>query len=583
MHSMKPQAVPIGSGATDPPTARSIGALERGLTLVTALLVAGLLGYKWVLTSRLNINWDEFYFLSHVYSLIRGDLVLLLQGAYTHVFTWLPALGGDEVHQINAARAVMVALLALTVLLLWRLGRIWLDALPAVVVLLVYLTAAPIMMHGASFRVDSLLAPLTVAALLLVARRGDHRHGDMYAGLLLGVAFALSVKTVLLAPLLISLVWNRPRVDLRMPVTKTRAIALSLGRIAIAACLTATVLIVLHWISLSSADVEKVSTFATQAATKTLLDTPLFARVGFLKIYLHWQPLPWLLIALGTAAALIQRRFDLASLALSLLPIVVYRNAFPYYYLVMLAPASVLAGHAIQTVASYLSKSRPGFLAMLAVGAIWAGLLHQGGSNISRLLVDGQDVQRAVVSGVHEIFPEPVNYVDRCGMIASYPKVNLFMSTWGMENYRLAGRPFMPEAIDRRAAFVLVNHGALNPDDTSNGSLLPLDRAMIARYYPAHWGPVRVAGAEAVVTAGRALRLAVPFTAQYRVESKETDVFLDGQLRRDGAIVMLSQSGFEVRLPEAGGVTKARVRFILAAARPPPAAPSPIGPLFWGL
>ena len=36
--------------------------------------------------------------------------------------------------------------------------------------------------------------------------------------------------------------------------------------------------------------------------------------------------------------------FVLAALVLSLLPIAFYRDAFPYYYVVMLAPASVLAG-----------------------------------------------------------------------------------------------------------------------------------------------------------------------------------------------------------------------------------------------
>ena len=66
-------------------------------------------------------------------TLARGELTLLLQGSYTHLFSWLLLLPGDEMQQIVVARCVMVALLALTAWLVWRLARVWLGGFPALV------------------------------------------------------------------------------------------------------------------------------------------------------------------------------------------------------------------------------------------------------------------------------------------------------------------------------------------------------------------------------------------------------------------------------------------------------------------
>ena len=104
----------------------AIGRFNRILSATAAAACVALAAYKFFLTGRLNVNWDEFYYLNFVHALARGDLNLLMQGAYTHLFAWLPAVGGDEMAQILAARVVMVVLLCFTTLLVWRLGRRWL-------------------------------------------------------------------------------------------------------------------------------------------------------------------------------------------------------------------------------------------------------------------------------------------------------------------------------------------------------------------------------------------------------------------------------------------------------------------------
>src|SRR5688572_4385095 len=159
----------LGVGAR-PAAAPWTDRVDPALALITAALCVSLFVYKLVLVRRLNINWDEFYFLNHIYDLLQGELTLVMQGAYTHAFTWVARVPGNEIDQIDAARMLMVGLLGLTAVLVWRLGKIWLTGVAAAVPPLVFLAATPVMEHGGSFRADSLLAPLSIAALVLLFR-----------------------------------------------------------------------------------------------------------------------------------------------------------------------------------------------------------------------------------------------------------------------------------------------------------------------------------------------------------------------------------------------------------------------------
>ncbi|MGH8224148.1 MAG: hypothetical protein ACREQZ_14360, partial [Woeseiaceae bacterium] len=79
-------------------------AFERVLFGLGAVACLGLFAYKLFLVGRLNINWDEFLYLNHVHAMARGELTLLFQGAYTHLFQWLTSAAADEAGQIVSAR-----------------------------------------------------------------------------------------------------------------------------------------------------------------------------------------------------------------------------------------------------------------------------------------------------------------------------------------------------------------------------------------------------------------------------------------------------------------------------------------------
>jgi hypothetical protein len=543
---------------------------ERVLTYAAVASCAVLIVYKLVLVRLLNVNWDEFYFLSLVYELSRGELKAVMQGAFTHLFAWLPMIAGDEIDQIVVARVVMVGLLAMTAWLIWRVGLVWLQGFTALVPPFVYLSMMSVLQHGGSFRYDSMLAPLSMAALLLLLAPGYGPRRDWLAGCLLGVGGAASVKVVLFAPIVLLVLLLRQTPSANARLAQWRDGAQASVRIAVAATSVLIVLIGLHWAAIAPVAADSVTNFAASSARKTLLEPPWFPQYGYFARYVDWQPYSWLMIGLGTVLAVLRRRFVLAALSLSLLPLLFYRNAFPYYYVVMLAPASVLAGYAVAAIWDLVRVRVSALVAGSLLSALWIGFLIQAVQFASPLAFDDQVLQRQVIAGVHQIFPTPVSYIDRSGMVPSFRKVNFFMSTWGVETYRAVGKPFMPEALSRhRPAFVLANTPFLSSENTGRYGLLSEDRELLAKYYVDYWGPVRVAGAHASIGSTNQSTVTVPFAADYRLQTTGA-VFVNGALRVDGDVIAVPAEGVTISSAAGSGAEPISVTLVLASARPPP-------------
>jgi hypothetical protein len=344
------------------------------------------------------------------------------------------------------------------------------------------------------------------------------------------------------------------------------------------------VLIGLHWIASAPNPGDSVTSFAASTVRKTLLEVPWFPRLDYFARYVDWQPYSWLMMALGLVIALLRRRFAIAALSLSLVPLVFYRNAFPYYYVVMLAPASVLAGYAVAEIAEFVRPRASALVASSLVSALWIGFLIQAVQFASPLAFDDQVFQRQVIAGVHQIFPAPVSYIDRCGMVPSFRKANFFMSTWGMESYRAANEPFMLEALsNHKPAFVLSNTPSLNPENVGPYGLLPEDREVLAKYYLDYWGPVRVAGVRVLLESSTPATVTVPFAADYRLETTHS-VLVDGERRVNGDVISVPEQGVTISPVATDGVAPISVTLVLASAQPAPdyALPPNVG-LFRGL
>ena len=133
-------------------------------------------------------------------------------------------------------------------------------------------------------------------------------------------------------------------------------------------------------------------------------------------------------------------------------------------------------------------------------------------------------------------------------MVASFPKVGFFMSTWGMESYLTAGRPIMRELLARhRPLFVLANIDSLRLDapsaqaaaGTKRYRLFPADHAVLRENFVHHWGAIWVAGKHLTASVlGRVYQFEILIPGSYTVESA-VPVVIDGVERRPGAKVRL--------------------------------------------
>ncbi len=87
-------------------------------------------------------------------------------------------------------------------------------------------------------------------------------------------------------------------------------------------------------------------------------------------------------------------------------------------------------------------------------------------------------------------------------MVASYPKAGFFMTTWGMESYRAAGRRIMRDLlIDAEPQFLIVNTAALDlsrplSDERRQSTyrLFPDDFRILRDNFVHHWGRIYVPG-----------------------------------------------------------------------------------------
>lgn len=556
------------------------GGIEQA-ALLSCLIILIL---KFLLVWRLNVNWDEFFFLSHVHDLERGNLTLVLQALHTHLFRWLVDVGGDEMREIASGRLVMTCLLGATILLIWKLASGWASGHSAALAALTYVAMASTVKHGGSFRADSLLTPLTVLSLLLFVHRQGGSRREIAAGAVLGLATAVTIKAALVAPVFIALAFlDGPTRDLPR-FRRIRSSIERLCRLALSAAAVTAILTGAHWLALSSTPKVTAGEFAVRSAQTTLIDVELFPQAGFFKESIASDALAWTLIAAGIALAIVRKRGQVLAFALTLLPILVYRNSFPYYYPVMLAPACVLSAIAFDSLGHWVHCRLGEAARNRIMGATVGLLLFVGIIHVAQLWRDDQQAQREVIAAVHQIFTEPVPYVDHSGMISSFPKVNFFMSGWGLQGYRQKGVAFMPKALEtRRPAFVLSNRPVLEPGYPAFQLLLPEDRELIELMYIPYWGPIRVAGARAVIPEGGSVEVRLPFAGSYRLVSAEP-ILVAGKIHEPEEVIEVT--GRTVELSRTAGLPGDRaleVRLVLAAAHAPPSAAPPTSELYTGL
>ena len=521
--------------------------------------IAVLLALKFRLIFLQNINWDEFFFLSHVHSALRGDFAVLLQKLHVYAFAWLPYVSGNEVTQVIVARGVMFALQLGTCGFIFAVGRKLFGPAASVIGVLVYLTFSYTLDHGTSFRADPIAAFLLMAALWLIVRDRGGAAELLAAGLLTALAGLVTIKSIFYVPTLALAVLCLRR---DLPTHRHVVEFLILGVTAIASF---ALIYLAHRVLFAEPSGFSATGMVAGSAAKMIMLDQLFPRAGYLVISLFRDPVAWLLLLGGFAAAIAvavgrprrRRGLGYAGLGLPLLTLIFYRNAYPYYYVFMLAAPALLGALAIAELARSLGRKSRAF--QLALGLTFALLTLSFAGQYLRDDFDRTAAQRQLIDVVHRMFPQPVPYIDRSSMVASFPKVGFFMSTWGMENYLASGRPVMRGLLEsRKPVFLVANIDSLRldlPPEQAVGPdgyrLLQADYSILRDNFIHHWGAIWVAGKRLkAAAAGRAHRFEILIPGSYTVEAK-APVNIDGVERKPGATVELDKGQHTFAMPTA--------------------------------
>ena len=178
--------------------------------------------------------------------------------------------------------------------------------------------------------------------------------------------------------------------------------------------------------------------------------------------------------------------------------------------------------------------------------------------------------QRRLVEGVHAIFPEPVPYLDRCGMISSFPRARVFMSTYILQRYRERGVPAMARIVaEDQPRFLLANVSGLaleQPWDTVQTyerRLLKEDFEFLQNNFVHHWGAIWVPGKRLTLSGSAGTPFLIAVAGPYTVES-ERAFTIDGVLTHHDDVIQLG-AGDHV----ATGTGSVTLRYGARLPRPP--------------
>lgn len=541
--------------------------------------IAGILSclmFQLHLVFRQEVNWDEFYFLSFLHDHGRGALTKPLQTFHVHLFGWVRWAGGNEMRQIEAARLALLLLEAGTAGCIFLTARRFFAPGEALLAALFYLSFPYVLLHGASFRADPIAAFLLMLALAFLVRSRLAPAALLAVAAAVAVAGLVTVKAVFWLPALAGAALWRLRES-----GWNRRLALRLAACGAGAAALFALLFLAHASALPLAPPGASEAMVSSALSKTILETQAFPRSETILRGLLLGPVHHLLLLFGALAALAALRRGaparaplllVAAMALPLASFAFYRNAFPYYYGFILPPACLLVA-----VGARRLRNRPLLLALLA-----ALMAATAAWTYAQALERERTAQEETIAVVHRLFPEPVPYIDRNAMIAGFAKAGFFMSSWGIEAYRAAGRPLFEEILAAEApVFVLANglplRDALRGERTAPAAqqLLPEDQAALRQNYVPHWGALWVAG-KAFEAGPRPGAFDLRIAGRYTLEAGAA-VTIGGKRIAPGSVVRLPAGRHGVTAPVP---TRAVLRW--GAHLPRPAAPPSPSPIYWG-
>jgi hypothetical protein len=544
--------------------ARGTQAAAISLTRAEAIALAALaatFALQLYLAFAKAINWDEYFHYSLIQQHARGEPVQWLQTPFVWLFAWVPGLPGEGIEHIQLIRVLMLPFEAVTCAALFGIARRFAGREAALLCALAYATGGWVFLHAFALRADTIAAALLASALWL-ATCGPVRPQNMIAiGLLVMLASVATIKSVLWGPAFVGAALLRVPQSERTTWPPLVMVAGTVGVIALA----------IGGLAALAPDMLKDARQVAIASAERMFSAGLFPQGGYLLAQIGFAPVLAVLAIL--AAVTLPRlqlpgreKWSLACLLTPMLSVVLYRNAFPYFYAFILPPvAAACAPAAERLVTRY--RLVPLCLLLLANAVVLTAMQDR---SVPR-------AQRQVLDGVHAIFEHPVAYIDESGMIPDFPRaVPHFSTGWALEGYWRKGEPEYAEALGRRPVpMMLLNTHTLRNvfEDTGiEEHLMPRDVEVLHASYIPHWGPIYVAG-KRIPAGAKPLRIDVAVPGTYTVESAA--VTIRGRRYAPGQLVDLERGPVRIG---GGRTSEAVLRWGDHLSRP--SSPAPEGALF---
>jgi len=526
--------------------------------LLVSIVVLSLIYFY--LVPKLNINWDEFLYLSNIYDYKNGRELSVFQTFYIHFFRWLTYIPGYEVNQIIAARYVYLTIFFLCLAIIYKISSNHFSKTGGLFSIFLTLTFTDILRHSFSFRADLLCFFFFLVGIYFLL------NNDIYTAVIasfsFSICFLISIKSAFYIPVIISLLFsNFIRNNNNRYSSKLSFIFILFS------ILIVSLLYLYHSIMLADNDYkisDKIlegSAIISDAGSKVLWTGKFFPQSAFLirsisENFITWYVISFsLIIILKNISSLLYRPqlILLLSLSFPLLTLIFYRNSFPYFFVSFLPATLIISNLYIDYTFFRFKQERKAFPLFVIITPILLCIINVG-SFMKNELHDQTVSQRELIDTVHNIFPEPVPYIDRNRMISSFPNVGFFMSSWGIEKYRDGNMPIMKSILEiKQPIFLIANTPVLKIDDEKlygeNKSIYKLfdeDYMILKNNFIHHWGPLFVAGkCFKGLMKNECRTFNILIAGKYTIES-DGYIRIDNKLTSPGDVIYLSNSTHSV-------------------------------------
>lgn len=453
--------------------------LTRSLLGVFVLVIAC---QVWLIFEK-AINWDEFLHFGQIYEFADGRLNSSVQTIHTRFFGWATLVSQDIIKQIQAARFAMLAFALITAGCIVILARRIADFGTALFCGLVYLTAGFVFTNAFTYRPDPIAAAALMGALCIFAFGRLTWTRVAFVGLLIGLAGALTIKSVFYLPCFAAIAWLRWT---EQDHEKLKIFGLFCGATLIAAMCFA-LLVGLHGIGLSASETE---TNNLGRSIDSFIQFAAFEKIRYVFAEVFLAPLVTIgLILLPFFAKRLPKRtkYLLLGLCGPLFCLLFYRNTFPYFFTFLLPPVCVAVAPALRKLIE-----RYGIIPVLvlALSGPVILLLQEPFGTLER--------QRATIDEIERLFPEPIPYLSYSSYVPHYPRqFPSLISGVALRRYLDTGNSRIMRDIEAgQIAFVIATGDAL--DSVYNDrqvSMLPVtDVAALRDNFLKHSDTIYIAG-----------------------------------------------------------------------------------------